>query len=75
MVLTTLSSAAWISDPINELVGRRTTIFIAAIFSVLAPIGQACSQTWEQLLVCRILLGIGIFLSLSLRSAPPTNHE
>lgn len=53
---------AWISDPINHLLGRRHTIFIAAIFSLLAPIGMAVSQTWGQLAVCRVLLGIGMGL-------------
>lgn len=53
---------AWISDPVNEFVGRRGTIFIAAIFSLLAPIGQGLSQTWPQLAVCRVLLGIGMGL-------------
>ena len=53
---------AWISDPMNDLFGRRITIFIAAIFSVLAPIGSGLTQTWPQLAVCRILLGIGMGL-------------
>lgn len=53
---------AWISDPVNELIGRRGTIFIAAIFSVLAPIGSAVTQTWGQLVACRVLLGIGMGL-------------
>lgn len=35
---------------------------MAAIFSLLAPIGQACCQTWGQLIACRILLGIGMGL-------------
>ncbi|KAF2703468.1 MFS transporter [Pleomassaria siparia CBS 279.74] len=54
--------AAWISDPVNELLGRRGTIFIAAIFSVLAPIGSACTQNWGQLAACRVLLGLGMGL-------------
>jgi len=54
--------AAWISDPVNHLVGRRGTIFIAAIFSVLAPLGMAGSQTYGQLMACRVLLGIGMGL-------------
>lgn len=54
--------AAWISDPVNNLIGRRGTIFTAAIFSVLAPIGMAVSQTYGQLMACRILLGIGMGL-------------
>lgn len=54
--------AGWLSDPMNNYLGRRGTIFIAAIFSVLAPIGSACTQTWGQLLACRVLLGIGMGL-------------
>jgi MFS family permease len=57
-----LASAAWISDPVNEYLGRRGTIFVAAIFSVLAPIGSGVSQTWGQLVACRVLLGIGMGL-------------
>ncbi|KAI0808764.1 hexose transporter [Xylaria sp. FL0064] len=45
--------ACWISDPINNLI---------AIFSLLAPLGQALSQSWPQILVNRILLGIGMGL-------------
>ncbi|KAK3703563.1 hypothetical protein LTR37_014410 [Vermiconidia calcicola] len=54
--------AAWISDPLNHWLGRRWVIFIAAVFSLCAPIGMACTQTWEQLIVTRILLGIGMGL-------------
>ncbi|KAL3422827.1 hypothetical protein PVAG01_04574 [Phlyctema vagabunda] len=53
---------AWISDPMNDIFARRGTIFIAAIFSLLAPIGMAVCQTWQQLVACRILLGIGMGL-------------
>jgi MFS family permease len=54
--------ACWISDPLNDFLARRGTIFIGAIFSLLAPFGMALSQTWPQLVVCRILLGIGMGL-------------
>ena len=54
--------AAWISDPVNDYLGRRGTIFVAAIFSVLAPIGSGLTQTWGQLCACRVLLGIGMGL-------------
>jgi len=50
----------WISDPLNLWTGRRGTIFIAAIFCFLPVIGSAFTQNWQQLLVCRILLGIGM---------------
>ncbi|KAJ9608085.1 hypothetical protein H2200_007073 [Cladophialophora chaetospira] len=54
--------AAWISDPLNHWLGRRHVIFIAAIFSLLSPIGMGLTQSWEQLLVVRLLLGIGMGL-------------
>ncbi|KAF7536992.1 hypothetical protein G7054_g4111 [Neopestalotiopsis clavispora] len=54
--------ACWLSDPLNDLLGRRGTIFVGAVFSLIAPIGQAVSQSWVQILVCRILLGIGMGL-------------
>lgn len=55
-------SAGWIADPLNHWFGRRNVIFGAAIFSVLAPIGSALVQKWEQLIATRILLGIGMGL-------------
>ncbi|KAL0937100.1 sugar transporter [Colletotrichum truncatum] len=54
--------ACWLSDPINDWLGRRGAIFLGAIFSVVAPLGQALSQSWLQILICRILLGIGMGL-------------
>ncbi|KAM6509463.1 hypothetical protein FALCPG4_017118 [Fusarium falciforme] len=54
--------ACWLSDPLNDLIGRRGAIFVGAIFSLFAPIGQALAQSWPQILICRILLGIGMGL-------------
>ncbi|KAK4971238.1 hypothetical protein LTR66_011451 [Elasticomyces elasticus] len=54
--------AGWLSDPLNDWLGRRGTIFLAAIFSLLAPIGSACTQNWGQFVATRILLGIGMGL-------------
>lgn len=52
----------WLADPINKVLGRRGTIFLSAIFVFLTPIGGACTQTWEQLLITRLLMGIGMGL-------------
>ncbi|KAF6793812.1 hypothetical protein CSOJ01_13811, partial [Colletotrichum sojae] len=54
--------AGWISDPLNDWLGRRWVIFIGAIFSLFAPFGMALSQTWPQLAANRVLLGIGMGL-------------
>ncbi|RWA09944.1 hypothetical protein EKO27_g5159 [Xylaria grammica] len=55
----------WCSDPLNNYFGRRGTIFISAIFCLLTPIGGAVTQNWEQLLVTRLLLGIGMGVKAS----------
>ncbi|KAK7221399.1 hypothetical protein V2G26_009402 [Clonostachys chloroleuca] len=60
--ITIFLFAGWISDPLNEWLGRRGVIFVAAIFSLLAPFGMGVSQTWGQLAACRMLLGIGMGL-------------
>lgn len=52
----------WLSDPLNNYFGRRGTIFISAVFCLLTPIGGAVAQTWEQLLITRLLMGIGMGL-------------
>ncbi|KAL9137568.1 MAG: hypothetical protein Q9175_001222 [Cornicularia normoerica] len=49
----------WFSHPLNHRVGRRGTIFVSAIFCFASVIGSAFTQTWPQLFVCRLLLGIG----------------
>ena len=77
-VMLTVPSTAWLSEPVNNLLGRRTTIFIGAIFAVLAPLGSAFTQNCQQLVVCRILLGIGMGLKevtvpLFSAEAAPTN--
>ncbi|KAF8904392.1 hypothetical protein CPB84DRAFT_1845352 [Gymnopilus junonius] len=50
----------WLTDPFNNFVGRRGTIFMAGIFCTLTVIGSGCAQTWPQLFICRLLLGIGM---------------
>ncbi|KAJ5908416.1 hypothetical protein N7495_001098, partial [Penicillium taxi] len=54
--------AGWLSDPLNDYLGRKGTIFLAALFSLIAPIGSAFTQHWGQLVAARILLGIGMGL-------------
>ncbi|KAJ9611716.1 hypothetical protein H2200_004900 [Cladophialophora chaetospira] len=58
----------WCSDPVNNLVGRRGTIFISGWFALLSVLGSAFTQNWYQLLVCRLLLGLGMGLKSSTTS-------
>ncbi|KAI1496272.1 sugar transporter-domain-containing protein [Biscogniauxia marginata] len=55
----------WCSDPLNNIFGRRGTIFISAIFCLLTPIGGAVTQNWQQLLITRLLLGVGMGIKAS----------
>lgn len=50
----------WLSDPLNNWVGRRGTIFFAANFCIWPVIGSALCHTWQQQLACRLLMGIGM---------------
>ena len=59
---TLIYSVAWLSDPLNHILGRRGTIFLAAIFSLVAPLGSGFTQHWGQLVAFRVLLGLGMGL-------------
>ncbi|KAH8119192.1 hypothetical protein DFH11DRAFT_1722739 [Phellopilus nigrolimitatus] len=50
----------WVSDPLNNYLGRRGTIFISAVFCLVSVIGSGFTKSWEQLFVTRLLLGIGM---------------
>ncbi|KAL0581833.1 hypothetical protein V5O48_000201 [Marasmius crinis-equi] len=50
----------WLTDPLNNYLGRRGTICFCGIFCTLSVIGSAVSQTWPQLFVTRLLLGLGM---------------
>jgi len=50
----------WLADPLNNWFGRRGTIFFSGIFCLFPVLGSAFTQTWQQLLICRLLLGIGM---------------
>jgi MFS family permease len=58
-------SGCWLSDPLNQLLGRRGTIFVAAIFTFSSVLGSAFTRSWKQLLIYRILLGIGMGIKSS----------
>ncbi|KAK9341954.1 hypothetical protein V1522DRAFT_433013 [Lipomyces starkeyi] len=55
----------WLSDPLNNYFGRRGTIFFAAVFCALTPIGSGFTQTWHQLFACRLLMGLGMGIKAS----------
>ncbi|KAF8808916.1 sugar transporter [Phlegmacium glaucopus] len=50
----------WLTDPLNHFLGRRGTLFWCGIFCTFSVLGSAFAQTWPQLFVCRLLLGLGM---------------
>ncbi|KAF4126205.1 Sugar (and other) transporter [Geosmithia morbida] len=55
----------WLSDPINDRLGRRGVIFVSAHFCLWPVIGSAFCETWYQQLACRLLMGIGMGVKAS----------
>ncbi|KAI1138338.1 hypothetical protein F5Y05DRAFT_36235 [Hypoxylon sp. FL0543] len=55
----------WLSDPINNWLGRRGVIFTSAHFCLWPVIGSAFCHTWGQQLACRLLMGIGMGVKAS----------
>ncbi|CAG9941154.1 unnamed protein product [Clonostachys rosea f. rosea IK726] len=55
----------WLSDPINNIFGRRGVIFFSAHFCIWPVIGSAFCETWGQQLACRLLMGIGMGVKAS----------
>lgn len=50
----------WLTDPLNNLLGRRGTIFVAGIFCTLSVIGSGCAQTWPQLFVRNVRASVSV---------------
>ncbi|KAH8665092.1 major facilitator superfamily domain-containing protein [Tricladium varicosporioides] len=51
---------SWLCDPFSFKGGRRFAICFSGIFCFFSTIGSAFVGTWQQLLACRVLLGIGM---------------
>lgn len=52
----------WLADPLNNYLGRRSTIFIAGHFLIWPTIGSSFCHNWWSQFICRLLMGIGMGL-------------
>ncbi|KAK9461966.1 uncharacterized protein V1516DRAFT_673407 [Lipomyces oligophaga] len=50
----------WLSDPMNKVLGRRSTIFVSCIIAAVTCIWAGCTNTWWHLFISRFFLGFGI---------------
>lgn len=46
--------------PLNRYLGRRGAIFVTCFISFVSCLGQAFVQSWQGLLIARLVLGLGI---------------
>lgn len=50
----------WLTDPLNNLLGRRGTVFATCCISAAACIWQGFTDNWWHLFLARFMLGFGI---------------
>ncbi|KAH7032722.1 uncharacterized protein B0I36DRAFT_99995 [Microdochium trichocladiopsis] len=55
----------WLSDPVNNWIGRRGVIFVSAHFCIWPVIGSAFCNTWWEQIICRLLMGVGMGIKAS----------
>ncbi|KIK94971.1 hypothetical protein PAXRUDRAFT_11736 [Paxillus rubicundulus Ve08.2h10] len=52
--------SCWLTDPLNQRLGRKKTIFVTCMISFLTCIWSALTNTWWHLFIARFFLGFGI---------------
>ncbi|XXH02827.1 hypothetical protein Hte_009214 [Hypoxylon texense] len=57
--------SAWAADPINNLIGRRGSIFATGLFCIFPVLAQAFTHSWWELLICRMFMGLGMGIKIS----------
>ncbi|KAF4125388.1 Sugar (and other) transporter [Geosmithia morbida] len=50
----------WLNQPLNHVFGRRGTIFVSCIVSLATSFWQAAADTWVNLAVARVVLGLAV---------------
>ncbi|KAL1893498.1 hypothetical protein Sste5346_006326 [Sporothrix stenoceras] len=58
-------TSAWAADPINNWIGRRGAIFVTGLFCIFPVLGQAFTHNWWELLICRMFMGLGMGIKVS----------
>ncbi|OAQ65250.1 sugar porter (SP) family MFS transporter [Pochonia chlamydosporia 170] len=57
--------SSWAADPVNNLLGRRGTVFLTGLFCIFPVLGQGFTRNWWELLICRLLMGLGMGIKIS----------
>ncbi|KAK7993001.1 hypothetical protein PG988_001795 [Apiospora saccharicola] len=76
--LSTALIGACLSEPLNHRFGRRGAVFAGALICLFSNVASALSRSWPQLLLFRVVVGIGLGVGASTVSifaaecAPPS---
>ncbi|KAK7942452.1 uncharacterized protein PG986_011565 [Apiospora aurea] len=76
--LSTAFLGAWLSEPLNYRFGRRGAVFTGALLCLFSNVASSLSRSWPQLLLFRVMVGIGLGIGASTVSifaaecAPPS---
>ncbi len=57
--------ASWLADPLNNWWGRRGVIFFTGLFCVFPVLGQAFARNWYELLITRLIIGVGLGIKIT----------
>ncbi|CAK7213467.1 hypothetical protein SBRCBS47491_001809 [Sporothrix bragantina] len=57
--------SAWAADPLNNWIGRRGAIFVTGLFCIGPVLAQAFTHSWWELLICRLFMGLGMGIKIS----------
>ena len=57
--------STWLADPLNAWVGRRGAIFVTGLFCIFPILGQGLTRSWWELLLCRLIMGIGMAVKIT----------
>jgi sugar porter (SP) family MFS transporter len=49
-----------LTEPLNNLLGRRGVIFLSCCVDIIASVWEAFTYSWPQLFLARLLLGLGL---------------
>lgn len=58
--LASAGLGCWLSDPLNNILGRRGVIFLTALVLIATPIASGFTHSWQALFVVRLILGLGM---------------
>ena len=65
LYLSNALCGSWLSEPVNNRIGRRGAIFFASALCLIGNLGSSIISSWPLILFFRLVLGTGLGLNAS----------